>query len=70
MALNNVNDMDNASESLWIRKYPFFTDTESCLKCDYSIPTPEMRTPYCPWCGRKMINWDNDDTEPNDDNKE
>lgn len=54
--------MDNKSESLWVRKYILFTDTESCLKCDYNIPNSEMRTPYCPWCGRKMINWD--DTEP------
>ena len=51
--------MITTTQSYWVNRNPL-ADTVVCLMCDYNIPTPEMRTPYCPWCGREMIDWDKD----------
>ena len=37
----------------WQRLSPF-VDTEECSNCRYNIPSEELETPYCPWCGAKM----------------
>lgn len=43
-------------QSLWVKSNPF-TDTVECLKCGYNIPSEELQTPFCPWCGKEMLNW-------------
>ena len=37
----------------WIGVSPD-TDTRQCSKCGYNVPSHELVTPYCPWCGRRM----------------
>ena len=37
----------------WIKQNPM-VDTEECSECGYNILSPELETPYCPWCGAKM----------------
>ena len=37
----------------WVHDNPL-TDTLVCTECNYSIPTDELKTPYCPWCGARM----------------
>ena len=46
---------ENAGE--WIHSNPE-TDTLECSKCGYNIISEELKTPYCPWCGAKMKNWE------------
>lgn len=41
----------------WIPSNPE-TDTLECSKCGYNIISEELKTPYCPWCGAKMKNWE------------
>lgn len=41
----------------WIPSNPE-TDTFECSKCRYNIISEELKTPYCPWCGAKMKNWE------------
>lgn len=56
--------IDGSSQSLdyseysgeWIRSNPE-TDTEECSCCGYNIISDELRTPFCPWCGRMMLNY-------------
>ena len=47
--------------AMWVVARPFMTDTEECSKCHYEIPTSELRTPHCPWCGRMMTNYGEDE---------
>lgn len=35
-----------------------FVDSMECSICRYSIMDSEFRTPFCPWCGAYMKNWD------------
>ena len=35
-----------------------FVDSLECSGCRYCILGEEMKTPYCPWCGAEMENWD------------
>lgn len=44
----------------WIRSNPF-TDTEECSCCGHNIISDELRTPFCPWCGRLMVNYNGGD---------
>lgn len=46
----------NQIEMHWVRKDPF-TDSLYCSSCDYGVPTPELVTPYCGWCGKKATNF-------------
>ena len=41
----------------WIPSNPE-TDTFECSECGYNINSEELKTPYCPWCGAKMKNWE------------
>ena len=41
----------------WILSNPE-TDTLECSECGYNIISEELKTPYCPWCGAKMKNWE------------
>ena len=45
--------IDPVKHGKWVRNNPF-TDTLACSECNYEIPTEELRTPYCPWCGARM----------------
>ena len=48
---------DSLAESKWVFVNPN-TDTMECEKCRYNIPSGELATPHCPWCGRYMNGWD------------
>ena len=41
----------------WIPSNPE-TDTLECSECGYNIISEELKTPYCPWCGAKIKNWE------------
>ena len=51
--LANLPTIDPVKHGEWVRNNPL-TDTLSCSVCNYEIPTEELRTPYCPWCGARM----------------
>ena len=38
----------------WIGVSPF-VDSVQCSECGYCIHSEEFETPYCPWCGAKMM---------------
>ena len=52
----SVKSLILTNQSSWVYSSPF-SNTEMCMKCNYNIPTSELRTPFCPWCGRKMMNY-------------
>lgn len=41
----------------WVLANPM-TDTVTCSNCDYNLSSSELLTPYCPWCGSLMLNYD------------
>ena len=44
----------------WVHDNPL-TDTLVCTECNYNIPTEELKTPCCPWCGARMDKGEPDD---------
>ena len=32
-------------------------DTVECSNCGYQIFSEELMSPFCPWCGKPMINY-------------
>lgn len=38
----------------WIKQNPM-VDTEECSECGYNILGEEFETPFCPWCGSRMV---------------
>lgn len=41
----------------WIRNN-LLTDTLECSSCKYNIIDKSFATPFCPWCGAEMENYD------------
>lgn len=38
----------------WVGVSPM-VDSMECSECGYCIFSEELKTPYCPWCGARMI---------------
>lgn len=51
-----VEALDHYKKSIWVRVCPQ-TDSVECLACRYELQSEELETPYCPWCGAEMTNW-------------
>ena len=51
--IDNAPTVDTVKHGKWVHDNPL-TDTLVCTECNYSIPTEELKTPYCPWCGARM----------------
>lgn len=54
-AMNIIYDLPTAEKvGKWIKQSPM-VDTEECSECGYNILEEEFETPFCPWCGAKMV---------------
>ena len=38
----------------WWQGVSPMVDSMECSVCRYCIPSEELETPFCPWCGAKM----------------
>ena len=55
--MDGKNEAEQALEPKrgeWIGVSPF-VDSVQCSECGYCIHSEEFETPYCPWCGAKMM---------------
>lgn len=50
-------DCEPIIDAEWVYSSPL-TDTLTCSNCDYNIPSIELVTPRCHWCGAHMTNFD------------
>lgn len=52
VAKRRINELPSIHEKgRWVKQAD---NSEFCSICSYLIPSEEMRTPHCPWCGADM----------------
>ena len=52
-------DVVPVQHAKWQGVSPFVNSLE-CSYCRYCVMDEEFRTPYCPWCGAVMDNWEDE----------
>jgi len=52
--------IDPIKKGRWIKQNPM-VDTEECSECGYNILDEEFETPFCPWCGARMMKGEEDE---------
>lgn len=58
--LDSVPSVDvGPRHARWQGVSPFVNSLE-CSECRYCVMDEEFRTPYCPWCGAVMDNWEDE----------